>query len=171
MNVGRLLCSPSDRRSSAVSSESQVVAVGAANLWRFLERSYALSGKKASTISSLRTIAAECAEPDWDGDGAKPISLETIRNAEAFLRALPDWVPFPELSPEPDGAFSLDWIRSRNRMLSVSLGARARLAIAWLDGSNRGHAMETFDGSTIPDLILLKVRATMDVTYAPIRVA
>lgn len=157
--------------SSGVSNESRIVACGAADLSLFIESSFALYGRKASALAELRTIAAECAVPDWDGEGAKPISLEAVRNAEAFLHALPDWVPLPELSPEPDGAFSLDWIRSRHRMLSVSIGARQRLAIAWLDGSNRGHAVEAFGGSTIPDLVLFKVQATMDVTDAPIRVA
>ena len=60
----------------------------------------------------------------------------------------------PEFSPEPDGSISLDWIMSRTRVFSISVSPRDRLAYAWLDGSDRGHGVATFDRSMIPQRIL-----------------
>lgn len=102
------------------------------------------------TISNLKGMAADCAVPDWDGNGAYALDDAAIQNAEAFVRALPEDMPMPELAPEPDGSISLDWIASRHRVFSVSVGPNNRLAYAWLDGADKGHAVAVFDGSTIP---------------------
>jgi hypothetical protein len=103
----------------------------------------------AALISSLRALADECSKPDWDGNGACAIDLAALQNAEAFARALPDDVPLPECAPEPDGSISLDWIQSRERLLTLSIGGGNRLAYAWLDGSDRGNAVARFDGSSV----------------------
>lgn len=165
MTVGLCLGSgnfhPAGRVSSAVSPESQVVAVSAEQVEQRMQRSHALFGKKSAAIAALTTMAAECVQADWDGNGAQAVSPEAVRLAQVFVLALPDGVPMPEFAPEPDGSISLDWIRSRHRMFSVSVGSQPRLAVAWLDGSNRGHASESFDGAKIPELILHKIQATM----------
>jgi len=58
------------------------------------------------------------------------------------------------VSPEPDGSLSLDWIRSRERLFSVSVGTTNRLAYAWLNGTKSGHGTADFDGETIPRRIM-----------------
>jgi hypothetical protein len=77
-----------------------------------------------------------------------------IFTAESFLRALPDGIALPEFSIEPDGSISLDWIESRNRLISISVGMNNRLAYAWLDGTNKGHGVENFDGQQIPKRLI-----------------
>ena len=71
-----------------------------------------------------------------------------------MIRALPPGVPLPEVAPEPDGAISLDWIRSRNNLFSLTVGSGDRLAFAWLDGSDTGHGVVRFDGQVVPKRIL-----------------
>jgi hypothetical protein len=70
------------------------------------------------------------------------------------VRALPDGIPLPEFAPEPDGSISLDWILSRNRLFSVSIGHSSRLAFAWLDGADNGHGVARFDGQNVPPRVL-----------------
>jgi hypothetical protein len=120
-----------------------------------------LYGPRTEAISEILSVVATHCRPDWDGEGAEAISQLAADRAIAFIRALPRGVPVPEIAPEHDGSISLDWIDSRSRVLSISIGVSDRLAVAWLDGTNQGHAVERFDGERIPPLILERIRETM----------
>jgi hypothetical protein len=159
------------RPGSAVSREAQAVQQVASKAVTSLERSRALFGKKANAISDLWALAEECARDGWDGADALPIDPRAISNAISLVRALPDFLPLPEFAVEPDGAVSLDWIRSRNRMLSVSMGAGDRLAFAWLDGADRGHGVARSVENHLPMRIVDAIAAIMDVRNAAVRVA
>lgn len=147
---------------SAISFEAQTLQRDASSMVNSIERSQALFGDKATAISQLWALANECKEPDWDGEGANPIDRSAVHNAMAFLRALPDHSPLPEFAPEPDGAISLDWIRSRSRLFSLSINSTNRLACAWLDGTDKGHfVVRMLDGVT-PHRILEGIDAIMN---------
>lgn len=135
------------------------------------ETSRALFGKKALALSQLATLANECALDDWDGAGARAVSHLSVFMATTFVRALPEGIPLPEFAPEPDGSVSLDWIQSKNRLFMLSVGTSNRVAYAWLDGSDKGHAVARFDGETIPHLILEGIKETMNHGHASLRVA
>ena len=79
-----------------------------------------------------------------------------------IVRALPDYLPLPEFTPEPDGSISLDWIMSRSRVFSLSAGRNSRLAYAWLDGSDKGQGVAYFDGEVVPPMVLLAIRMTVN---------
>jgi len=99
------------------------------------------------------------------------VSLDALFLSKRFLRALPGGVPAPEFSVEPDGSISLDWIESRNCLFSLSIGANNRFAFAWLDGTNRGHGVESFDGETIPKRIIDGIAAVVKNGYASLGAA
>ncbi|MSQ28253.1 MAG: hypothetical protein EXR51_08980 [Dehalococcoidia bacterium] len=136
-----------------------------------MEQSFALFGSKAAAISEVWALVEECAEPNWDGAGAKPLSPFAAEQAAALVRALPDGVPLPEFAPEPEGSISLDWIRASNRPFSLSASISSRLPYAWLDGDDRGHAVARFDGETIPPRILEGIRRIMSDGTAAVRAA
>lgn len=142
------------RSGSAVSNEAGVVRRAAAALVESAQRSQLWFGAKAAAISQIWGLVTECDEPGWDGDGAQPVDRVAASVAAEFILALPDGVPLPEFAPEPDGSISLDWIQSRKRLFSLSVSATGRLAYAWLDGTDRGHAVARFDGQRIPVRIL-----------------
>jgi hypothetical protein len=144
--------------STAVSAPAKTLRDRASNMVAFADRSEALFGDKGQAIAELRKLAADHAEPDWNGEGAAPVDPRAVAMAERFIRALPFGVPMPEFAAEPDGAISLDWIESRYRMLSISVGSGPRLAYAWHDGSARGHAVDPFDGHVVPKRILERIR-------------
>jgi hypothetical protein len=52
------------------------------------------------------------------------------------------------------GERSLDWILTRQRLFSLSIGPSNQLAYAWLNGAGRGHGLAHFDGQNIPQRIL-----------------
>lgn len=155
-------------RNTSVSTEGAYVAEAASAAMEWRERSQALFGEKAALISEIVLTGRECGRPDWDGYGAYGVDVTAVRNAAAFVRALPDDVPLPEASPEPDGAISLDWVASRSRVFSVSTGQSDRLAFAWIDGTNRGHGVERFDGINVPRRILSGIDDTLN-AHAAVR--
>ena len=84
-----------------------------------------------------------------------------LLQAERFLRAIPvDW-PLPEVTTDPDGAISLDWIASLDRVFTVSVGQGNRLAFAWIDGEKSGCGVEVFDGQSTPQRILDGIAAAV----------
>ena len=68
----------------------------------------------------------------------------------------------PELAPEPNGSISLDWMLSRHRIFSLSIANTDRLAYAWMDGTDKGHAVARFDGTKIPTRILEGIQSITD---------
>lgn len=156
---------------SAISPAAQAVRKSVVAVVTSAERSQVLFGEKADAISQLRSLANECAEPGWDGGEASPLAPLAVRNAEKLVRALPDGIPLPEFAPEPDGSVSLDWIQSRNRLFSLSAGTSSRLAYAWLDGADNGHAVAHFDGEKIPHLVLEGIKGITLHGNAALRVA
>ena len=157
------------RRGSAISAEAQEVQRAATSVVDSLERSHALFGDKATAISQIWALANECDRPGWDGDDALPLERMAVFKAVAFIRTLPEGVPLPECAPEPDGSISLDWISSRNRLFSLSLGTGDRLPYAWLDGTDKGHAVARFDGESVPPRILEGIKAISNDGIALVR--
>ena len=105
-------------------------------------------------VAKIWSLVKECSEPGWDGAGSLPLDHLAAASAAQFVRALPDGISLPEFAPESDGSISLDWIHSRDCIFSLSVGANGRLAYAWLDGADGGHAAARFDGATIsPDIL------------------
>lgn len=102
----------------------------------------------------LAALVKECEEAGWDGADAEPVDPRAAFAAVDLMRALPVGLPLPEAAAEPDGSVSLDWVCSRNRVFSVSVGASRRLAFAWIDGSDKGHGVAHFDGDQVPQRVL-----------------
>ena len=157
------------RPGSAVSAEASLVRACAVALVDRVESSDALFGGKTAVISALWGLARSHAEAGWDGGEAWPVDRRAIGLAASFIRALPDDCNMPSAGVDPDGAVTLDWMVSRQRMLSISFaGDSDRLAYAWIDGTDRGNAVAKFDWNTVPHLLMQVILA---MTVAPGHVA
>ena len=157
------------RGSSAISSKARAVREAASAVVESAERSQVLFGEKSVAISQIMVLANECAEVGWDGNEAAPIDSTAVHTAAEFIRAMPNDLPLPEFAPEPDGSISLDWIQSRNRLFSLSVGSTNRLAYAWLDGSDKGHGVARFDGERIPSRVIEGIIGIMNHGNATLR--
>lgn len=140
------------RSKSAVSDEAEVVRSASDAVVQAEERSFALFGAKADSISQIWALVTESRE--GGGDDADPISDGAAEQAADFIRALPEDVPLPEFAWEPEGSISLDWIRGRHRVFSLGIGESPYLPYAWVDGTDRGYAVAFFDGEAVPPRIL-----------------
>lgn len=146
------------RNDSAYSMDGKSAGTAVAEVLRSAENSQALFGAKSVALSALRELTEECSVDDWDGNGSVGIDPFALWNAEEFVRAMPNNLPLPEFSAEPDGSISLDWITSRYRVFSLSIGASNRLSYAWLDGTDKGHGVAQFDSETVPPRILTEIQ-------------
>lgn len=151
----------SEWKGRAISQEAEIVEQEANTVIDDMERSQALFGEKAAAIWDVRLLAQECREENWDGYGAAATDARAVSLAEYFIRTLPEDFPLPEFAPEPDGSVSLDWAQSRKRVFSLSIGSTNRLAYAWLDGTDKGHGVSSFDGQRIPTRILQGIQEIM----------
>lgn len=140
---------------------SSAVSVEAAKAWEIskcasdsYESSVALFGRKAALLESLNEAASEALEPDWDGNDAEPVNPGAFLKAEHFIRALPDYLPDPEISIDPDGDVSFEWIPSKTKYFTVTTNNTDRLAYAWIDGTDRGHAVANMQSPVIPDRLI-----------------
>jgi hypothetical protein len=86
----------------------------------------------------------ECRQPNWDGYEAQPVREETYRLAHRFLASLPLSIPVPSIGAEPDGHITVEWYRSPQRTLSVSISPDGELHYAALLGAERICGTETF---------------------------
>jgi hypothetical protein len=155
--------------SSGVSREAEEVRRAAKKVVNEAESSQALFAGKAGLLSDLAALQSECAEDGWDGNDAAAIDYLAILQVQRLMRALPDRCPLPEVAVEPDGSISLDWIRSRNRLFSLSVSSSDRIAFAWIDGAESGHGVARFDGQSVPPRILQGIEAAVGTGYVTLR--
>lgn len=156
---------------SALSNEARDLRDRASVMIRSASLSQALYGAKNLAISQLWELVQECAAANWDGERALPLSELAAAQAEQFIRLLPNGLPVPEVSADPDGSISLDWMPSRHRLFSLSVGESHRLPYAWVDGSDKGHAVARFDGERIPSRVIAGIEAITDRGDATVRAA
>lgn len=123
-----------------------------------MDLSKALFGLKEDALNRLYELAAECADADWDGCGAEAVSRGAVERSAHFIRRLPEGLPLPEISVEPDGEIAFDWSPTPTQTFSVSIGTADRMACAWVNGIERGHAVVFSNNGEIPSRILQEIQ-------------
>lgn len=78
-----------------------------------------------------------------------------------FLRSIPKDIPKPELARDPDGDISVDWILSKNHIVSVGISDNERLPSAWIIENESGHLVVEFNNNTFPDEIYTLIKKSM----------
>lgn len=106
-----------------------------------LQESNAL-GFLTRALQQLDEVFEECSYEGWDGERAKPISGEVLRYARSFLSSLPLGIEAPEIGAEPDGAITLEWYRSPNKVISISINPDGWMYYAALVGSSKRHGAD-----------------------------
>ncbi len=99
-------------------------------------------------------VAAECREPDWDGDDAKPITERAAKTADhvvtALFRALLPGTPAPHLVPESDGDIAISWHAADGRVVGLSVGDHGVVNFAaQLGGEGSLHGWFPLDDSNV----------------------
>ena len=109
------------------------------------------------TFLELEKIFEECSSGGWDGERAKPISKEVLRNAIIFLESFRPEVEPPQIAAEPDGAISFEWYRSPEKVISVSINPGGQFYYASLFGTQQKHGKGSVSSGIPDDLLALIV--------------
>ena len=105
----------------------------------------------------LEKTFEECSSDGWDGERAKPISKEVLRNAIIFLESFRPEVEPPQIAAEPDGAISFEWYRSPEKVISVSINPGGQFYYAALFGTQQKHGKGSVSSGIPDDLLALIV--------------
>lgn len=124
-------------------------------------KSIVLGEKNVKITQALMNILEECAHPNWDGYGAKPIDKESYHESLRFVQYLPNSIPSPEVTIEPDGEIAFEWFNNKRRVFSISIGRNGELTYAGLFGYNKAHGTEFF-GDELPKTILESIQKVFE---------
>jgi hypothetical protein len=122
------------------------------------EERLATSADYQESLAELEALALECAQPDWDGHGARPVSRAAIELATRVILALPADFHAPLVAAHPDGEVALTWRGERDTDFSVSIGSGGQLSYAGVFGpSVVSYGSENFSDD-LPATILDQLR-------------
>lgn len=119
--------------------------------------SYAIGNRLESILNELKEVSSEASQDGWDGYAAKPLNPLAYTYAEIFLNSLPTTAPLPEVSADPDGEVSLDWVFGERKALTVSIGPSGRCTFAAILGESSYRGTEWIDDE-IPASIVFYLR-------------
>ena len=153
-------------RASAVSDTAAHLHELIRNLFRSIDDVQTLSGRENSFENRLRTALGELVVDE----DQYAVSTAAVQRALRLVQSLPNHVPIPDVAVDPDGEIALDWMPSRTRAFSISVGDSDRLAYALMDGSDRAHGVFRFTGS-IPRPLLLQIADLTTDANAAVRAA
>lgn len=109
----------------------------------------------------LSLLIPEIESLSGESDGEKNADPETVRAALRFAYCLPRFALLPEVSVDPDGEISFDWLTRSGDMFSVSINKQNRLAYAgWFGEKSRIHGVEQLAETCPPEIIRGIQRAT-----------
>ncbi len=112
------------------------------NSYELLQESNALGFIAKGIFQKLDEVFEECSSAGWDGANAKPISVETLQNAKAFLKSFPLGMEPPDVGAEPDGDITLEWYKSSDRVISISINPGGWLYFAAIIGAKKRHGVD-----------------------------
>jgi len=125
------------REAVFVASEKQSLAGRLMETVTFGERDRAI-------LSRLFSVISQTANEGWDGYGALPVSVKTYIKTMEFLCVLPGTVKLPEMSADPDGSLSMEWYRSPEWIVSISIDGNGKLDYAAIFGDRKYHGSMYF---------------------------
>lgn len=149
--------------SGETTTSAGYVAQAREEIFRNLQKSDTLGFAAKGTFQQLDEIFEECSSQGWDGERAKSISREVLQCAKAFLKSFPLGIEAPEVGVEPDGAITLEWYRSPNRAISISINPGGWLYYAAIIGAARRHGMDFALFDVSEDLLELISQVTRKV--------
>lgn len=135
------------------SDEARFIAKQSEEGRRRLRETHSLGLGADRALEELFVVARECRTPNWDGYGAEAIEEETCRQAYRFLEALPLGIPAPTVGAEADGHLTLEWYKTPERVLSVSISPNGMIYYAALIGSSKRSGTEPFLGEVPGDIL------------------
>lgn len=126
------------------SREAILVASEKQSLAERLMETVTFGERDRDVLSRLLSVISETANEGWDGYGALPVSFRSYLKTMKFLCTLPGSVKLPEVSADPDGSMSMEWYRSPEWLVSISIDGNGKLDYAAIFGDRKYHGSMYF---------------------------
>ncbi len=111
-------------------------------------------GSLKNRILELQEMASD---KNWDGEGAAPLDQVTVSHATQFVDCLPVGLPRPDVDVSPHGTIDLEWVLSRQAMLSVSICPDNTIAFAARFPGERIRSSTDWS-KAIPDSLMVAIK-------------
>lgn len=133
---------------SGVSSAAQELQKASSKLTTYEMRSQALSARINSMLAELAVISTKTYADSVESVQASAVALS---NARLLICALPEMSIRPDISLDGEGGIMFDWMISKFKMYSISIGRTSRLPFALLNGAEKAYGVIEFDGQKAPN--------------------
>lgn len=77
-------------------------------------------------------VAEEAGQENWDGEGGRAVSPETVSIAKEVAELLPQGLPKPDINATAHGEVDFDWTIGRGLAFTMSVGPEGDIAFAGL---------------------------------------
>lgn len=125
--------------------------------YRKLVESYADSATGSKRIvdpaQAIDNVYQRCRAPNWDRQGAQPISYLAVLDAKLLMLALPSYHPVPEIFGEATGAIAFEWYRRPGYRFVLAIFGRGRIEYAGLLGTGNEAYGEVRIENNLPKII------------------
>lgn len=128
--------------SSYASEIASFIAEQKENSFDILQESIALGFAGKGTYQQLDDVFAKYSSLGWDGERASPVSKEAVLCARIFLKSFPLGIEAPNVGADSDGAITLEWYRSPERVILISINPSGQLYFAAIIGAIRRHGTD-----------------------------
>lgn len=108
--------------------------------------------------NSLNDVAMTASVNNWDGYGAEPVNEFSFFLAKSFLHKLPSTYPKPEISVDPDGEISFEWLNGDDKIFSISFSEKNEISFAGIFSTGEIHGIEEFSEYEIPKKIFENIK-------------
>jgi len=107
---------------------------------------------------AIYDLVARCAQENWNGEGAEPITADAASRASELLVSLPSYLPVPDIFPDPSGAISFEWYRRPKHRLVLSIYGNGAVEFAGLLGVGNEVYGEARMAGGLPEIIRAHLR-------------
>jgi len=146
--------------SESSSDAADYVELKRENFYNLLQKSNVLELIAEETLQQLVEVSDECSSEGWDGANAKPVSEEVLQCAVRFLCSFSVRIEDPEVGAEPDGSITLEWYRSPNKVISISINPDGWVYWAAMIGTSRRHGADYAMMGISDDLLKIILQVT-----------
>lgn len=112
----------------------------------------------SSVENTLDEVAMAAKDDNWDGYGAEPVNEFSIFLAKSFLYKLPSSYPKPDISVDPDGEISFEWLNGPDKIFSISFSKKNEVSFAGIFSTGEIHGTEEFSEYEIPQKIFENIK-------------
>ena len=81
---------------------------------------------------AIRSLLTSAGEQNWDGEGADPVTKNTVAYAMGLVKELPCGVGLPEIYADREGNIEFDWHLDNGTMFTISVGKTEDIAVSGL---------------------------------------